>query len=308
MVICAGSYAQNTLSGDKSYQQSLTQIAATKSNFDRSLFAIDTQINQTKNPIISYNTAVTQFEIGNLPEAEYFFNLAIKYDPYFAEAYLFLGRIRIQQRVYNDAVLYANKAVQYDPELVAAHLDLFLGYSRLQNKEEANKHLLAAAKLDPENVSKTASRLIIEKDDLYGALFFFEKVHQVAPTNILNSLNYAKALMIADKDMKAEKVLEIAYQANDFYHEHFQLLYSMYFAKLMQHGKHETILLLASEKVPSSFASQYLYKSLCNFKLNNIAEFERNAELYFQFKNDPIPKSLTAWAQSQLVAKAAGKG
>ena len=115
-----------------------------------------------------------------------------------------------------------------------------------------------------------------------------------------NSLNYAKALMISGRDLRAEKVLEIAYQANDFYHENFQLLYSMYFSKLMQHGKHEFILTMASEKVPTTFVSQYLYKSLSHFKLGNTKEFEENALIYFSYTEDVMPTSLTDWAKNQL--------
>ena len=281
--------------------KSLGEIASMSKNFDRNLMAIDKELAQSKNPIIAYNTAARQFELGKLLESEYFFNLAIKYDPYFSEAFLFLGRIRIQQKKYEEAAAFGEQAIKFNPELVAAHLDLFLTYSRLKKRADAHRHLLAAAKLDPESVSRTASRLIIEKDDLYGALFFFEKVHAVAPTNVLNALNYAKALMIAGRDLKAEKVLEIAYQDADFYNEHFQLLYSMYFAKLLQHGKHEFILSLASEKVPSTFHSQYLYLSLSNFKMGNMVEFEKYANLYFEYTDDVAPKSLAAWAESQLM-------
>ena len=153
----------------------LTSSIGENNKFDSQLFDRDSEIRKTKNPILAYNTGVEQFGVRNFRIAEYFFNQAIELDPYFAEAYLFLARVKIRQSDFNRAEHFGKLAVKYNAELVPAHLDLFLVYSRLQRKEEANSHLLAAARIDPETVSSTASRLITEEDDLYGALFFFEK-------------------------------------------------------------------------------------------------------------------------------------
>lgn len=293
------SFLTDSLAQSSSAESSpLTASVSNSNGLDEKLFSRDAEIRKSKNPILAYNTGIEQFDIRNYRIAEYFLNQAVELDPYFAEAYLFLARIKIREGDFTKAEIYGQQAVMFNSDLVPAHLDLFLVYSRLQLKEKANEHLLAAAKLDPEAVTSTASRLITEQDDLYGALFFFEKVHTVAPTNLLNSLNYAKALMIAKRNTHAEKVLEIAYQANDYNTEHFSILYSMYFAKLMNHRKYQFALDLASEKVPDAFYSQYLYKALSHFKLGEHKAFEENANLYFLHKKDAVPPSLIAWAET----------
>lgn len=266
------------------------------------LFQRDAEIQSSKNSVLAYNTGIKQFDINNYLIAEYFFSQAIKFDPYFAEAFLFLARIKMRESDFDQAEELAIQAIKYNPSLVPAYLDLFLICSRKSKTKEANEYLLEAARLDPETVSSTASRLITEQNDLYGAIFFFEKVHTIAPTNLLNALNYAKALMIAKRGVHAEKVLEIAYQANDFEEDHFSLLYSMYFSKLLKHRKYRSALLLASEKVPSSFYSQYLFKALSHFKLGDIESFEKNASLYFMHTQDDAPPSLVSWAENKLTS------
>ena len=88
---------------------------------------------------------------GNRNDAEGLVNDALKLAPQNAEALAMQGVLRMQNKIWNEAILYFEKACKADPQLVMAYVNLARSHRKLGNLQDAEKVAQKAIKLNPKN-------------------------------------------------------------------------------------------------------------------------------------------------------------
>jgi tetratricopeptide (TPR) repeat protein len=140
--------------------QALQRTSDARAEYERSIVL---QPLQTES---YFQLGLIELEAGNAGAAMEKFEQVVKRAPAHAGALTGLGRVRFQEKDYAGAAAYFEKAIASNPTLREAHYYLGLTDSRLGRKEESEKELQIASRLEHEEVEKHQTVLkIIDPDE-----------------------------------------------------------------------------------------------------------------------------------------------
>lgn len=128
--------------------EALQRGAEARSQFERS---IELQPAQTES---YFQLGRMELEAGELGAADEQFNRVLNRDPHHAGALAAEGRIKFQQKDYAQAVDLLGKAVAADASLREAHYYLGMTYARVNRKEDSDKELAIANRIEHEEVER----------------------------------------------------------------------------------------------------------------------------------------------------------
>jgi tetratricopeptide (TPR) repeat protein len=95
-----------------------------------------------------------ELEAGELRAADEQFNRVLKRDPHHAGALAGEGRVKFQQKDYAQAIKVLGKAVAADSSLREAHYYLGMTYARVNRKDDSDKELAIASRIEHEEVER----------------------------------------------------------------------------------------------------------------------------------------------------------
>jgi tetratricopeptide (TPR) repeat protein len=139
--------------------QALQRTAGARTEFERS---IALQPQQTES---YFQLGLMDLDAGNLVAAEEEFGHVLTRAPQHAGALTGMGRVRFQDKKYSESATLLEKAVVSDSRLREAHYYLGLTDSRLGRKEESEKELAIANRIEHEEVEKHQNILKIVDAD-----------------------------------------------------------------------------------------------------------------------------------------------
>jgi tetratricopeptide (TPR) repeat protein len=140
--------------------QALQRTSDARTEYERS---IALQPLQTES---YFQIGLIELEAGNVDAAAKKFEQVVKRAPQHAGALTGLGRVKFQEKDYPGAAALFERAISSNPTLREAHYYLGLADSRLGRKEESEKELQTANRLEHEEVEKHQSVLkIIDPDE-----------------------------------------------------------------------------------------------------------------------------------------------
>jgi tetratricopeptide (TPR) repeat protein len=140
--------------------QALQRTSDARAEYERSIVL---QPLQTES---YFQLGLIELEAGNAGAAMEKFEQVVKRAPAHAGALTGLGRVRFKEKDYAGAAAYFEKAIASNPALREAHYYLGLTDSRLGRKEESEKELQIASRLEHEEVEKHQTVLkIIDPDE-----------------------------------------------------------------------------------------------------------------------------------------------
>jgi len=128
--------------------EALQRGAEARSQFERS---IELQPAQTES---YFQLGRMELEAGELGAADEQFNRVLNRDPHHAGALAAEGRLKFQQKDYAQAVDLLGKAVAADASLREAHYYLGMTYARVNRKEDSDKELAIANRIEHEEVER----------------------------------------------------------------------------------------------------------------------------------------------------------
>ncbi|MGH9341477.1 MAG: tetratricopeptide repeat protein [Acidobacteriota bacterium] len=134
---------------------------------------------------------------GDLKAAEEIFKLVTEIDPAYADGWVNIGRVRVQEGRTDEAQEVLSKALEIDPKLAKTHFFLGVTYKDEGDYEKALGHLRAAELQYPRD------RQVLNE---IGRILFLQRRHQEAVT----TLN--RVLQIDSEDLQAHYNLMLAYQ------------------------------------------------------------------------------------------------
>jgi len=101
-----------------------------------------------------FQLGVMDLEAGDLTSAQKRFTRVLEQDPHHAGALTGAGRVAFQQKEYAKAVEFLQSAVAASSSIREAHYYLGLTYARLGRKEDSDKELETASRLEKEDLEK----------------------------------------------------------------------------------------------------------------------------------------------------------
>ena len=247
-----------------------------------------------------YEKGMTFLENQALNKAMTHFKLALKENPRHYPSLSKLAYVNTVIGYYDSAEYYAEKGITAEPSNAMAYINLVQALLAQGKNAEAENQLARAAGIDPEVVTQIGSRFITEHNSLKYAILYFRVVHRIAPDNKLNCLNYSYALKLAGQFESAERVLYPQFKSMNPSHPHFETAYILYHKLLLIQKKYDQILQSASANVPESYYRQYYYMALSHYVQGNGSDFEKNAQLYFQYGPELASASIGDWAKTQI--------
>jgi tetratricopeptide (TPR) repeat protein len=128
--------------------EALQRGAEARSQFERS---IELQPAQTES---YFQLGRMELEAGELGAADEQFNRVLNRDPHHAGALAGEGRLKFQQKDYAQALDLLGKAVAADASLREAHYYLGMTYARVNRKEDSDKELALANRIEHEEVER----------------------------------------------------------------------------------------------------------------------------------------------------------
>jgi len=143
--------------------ESLQQGAAAHDQFERS---IALQPAQTES---YFQLGMMDLDQGKLDGASGRFSHVLDRDPKHAGALTGMGRVKFQQKDYEDASALLQRAVASDSSIRQAHYYLGLAYARLGRKDESEKELQVAGQLEHREVEKQQTGLRLDSVDTSDA-------------------------------------------------------------------------------------------------------------------------------------------
>jgi tetratricopeptide (TPR) repeat protein len=143
--------------------EALQRSAEARGEFEKS---IDLQPAQTES---YFQLGRIDLEAGDLHAAEGQFNRALKRDPRHLGALAGMGRLKFQLKDYPQAVELLGKAIAADATLREAHYYLGMTYARMERKDESEKELEIASRLEHEEVEQHRTLFKIIDADQAGA-------------------------------------------------------------------------------------------------------------------------------------------
>jgi len=116
-----------------------------------------------------FQLGLMELDAGNLEGAMKQFERVLDRSPEHAGGLTGMGRVRFQEKRYTEAVPLFEKAIASNPELREAHYYLGLTDSRLGQKEESQKELQIASRIEHEEVQQHQTLLkIIDPDQSHA--------------------------------------------------------------------------------------------------------------------------------------------
>jgi tetratricopeptide (TPR) repeat protein len=143
-------------------QQSLQQTAEARLHFEKS---VQLQPVQTES---YFQLGLMDLEQRELDGAATRFERVLERDPQHAGALFGMGRIDFEKRDYLHAVPLMRRAIASEPSLRQAHYYLGLSYARLGRKDDSDKELETASRLERAEVEK--HRIVLKILDSKDAL------------------------------------------------------------------------------------------------------------------------------------------
>lgn len=144
--------------------QALQRTADARAEYERS---IALQPQQTES---GFQLGLIELEEGNTGAAAGRFEQVLKRAPQHAGALTGIGRVKFQEKDFAGAAAQFEKAIASNPELREAHYYLGLADSHLGRKEESQKQLEIASRIEHEEVEKHQTVLkIIDPDQARAA-------------------------------------------------------------------------------------------------------------------------------------------
>ncbi|MBL7685167.1 MAG: tetratricopeptide repeat protein, partial [Deltaproteobacteria bacterium] len=128
-------------------------------------------------PLAHNNLGLLLFMKGDSAEGTRAFKKAASLDPQIPTAFLNLGNASLTKQDYKAAIEYYQKSIQNDALLSPAHYGLANAYFQSGQKEEAEKAMNQAVKLDPQNIvyQMDYSQMLMEMDKAEAALEVLKK-------------------------------------------------------------------------------------------------------------------------------------
>ncbi len=135
--------------------EALQQVREARGEFEKS---IELQPAQTES---FFQLGRMELEAGDLRAAEAQFDRVLKRDPHHAGALAGMGRLKFEQKEYEQAVDLLEKAVAVNGGLREAHYYLGMSYARVNRKDDSEKELAIASRLEHEEVEQHQNMLRI---------------------------------------------------------------------------------------------------------------------------------------------------
>lgn len=251
--------------------------------------------NKVEKAEVFYYMSLIMIDSNSPENADLFLKQSIKLDPEFSKSYSELAYLKITQGVYDSAEYFAKKAISLNQKEAKPYINLATALIYQGKDDEGAIQIKNAAKIDPNYVSGLGSSMLVNQNNLSGAIYYFKVVEEVDPTNLFNCMNFGNALWADGKVQEALRILKIGYTNSEQNQEYFGVVYSLYFRALFDLGDYEAILKDVSSKVDRNYEHQYFFKALY-YQLQNNLDFQINAKKYFDLTDEPEPKSLEEWA------------
>jgi tetratricopeptide (TPR) repeat protein len=144
--------------------QALQRTSDARAEYEKS---ITLQPQQTES---GFQLGLMELEAGNNGAAADRFEQVLKRAPEHAGALTGMGRVKFQEKDYTKAAAFFDKAIVSNPGLREAHYYLGLTDARLGRKEESEKELQIASRIEHEEVKKHQTVLKIIDPDQAGAM------------------------------------------------------------------------------------------------------------------------------------------
>ncbi len=135
--------------------EALQRVGEARGEFEKS---IELQPAQTES---FFQLGRMELEAGDLRAAEAQFNRVLMRDPHHAGALAGMGRLKFEQKEYEQAVDLLEKAVAANAGLREAHYYLGMSYARVNRKDDSEKELAIASRLEHEEVEQHQNMLRI---------------------------------------------------------------------------------------------------------------------------------------------------
>lgn len=182
----------------------------------------------SKSAELIYDRGIEHFHAGNDELAQNYFELAIKLEPKFADAYesmaVLLGRVE----KFEDAIKYLEQLLEVDPKSVLAHTNLSMFHMKLGNIDIAEEHksqatLKSFEKFGEEAELKRAKeeKAVQDAQELKRREGMFKEVLEMDEEDPLanygmgeisfNRKEYENAKSYLDKVLKADEKYSVAY-------------------------------------------------------------------------------------------------
>jgi tetratricopeptide (TPR) repeat protein len=139
--------------------QALQRTPDAQAEYERS---IELQPQQTES---YFQLGLMDLDAGRLGAAAEEFERVLKRAPQHAGALTGMGRVRFGEKKYTEAAILLERAVASNPELREAHYYLGLADSRLGRKEDSEKELQIASRIEHQEVEKHQTVLKIVDPD-----------------------------------------------------------------------------------------------------------------------------------------------
>ena len=141
--------------------QALERLSEARAEYEKS---IELQTLQTES---YYQLGLMELDAGNLHAAAAQFNRVLKRTPQHGGALTGMGRVCFQEKNYEEAVSFLTKATASNSQLREAHYYLGLTDARLGRKEDSEKELAIASRIEHEEVEKHQNILRIMDPDQF---------------------------------------------------------------------------------------------------------------------------------------------
>lgn len=181
-----------------------------------------------KSAELIYDRGIEHFQAGNDELAQNYFELAIKLDPNFADAYESMAVLLGRLEKFEEAIKYLEQLLEVDPKSVLAHTNLSMFHMKLGNIDIAEEHksqatLKSFEKFGEEAELKRAKeeKAAQEAQELKRREGMFKEVLEMDEDDPLanygmgeisfNRKEYENAKNYLDKVLKADEKYSVAY-------------------------------------------------------------------------------------------------
>lgn len=247
---------------------------------------------------VNYFLGLAFIDIGDFESSEKFLQFVYGKDSKYKYVCSELTYLYLMIGDLDKAVKYGKESVKYYPEYFEGYINLCTTL-RLQGKNsEFNKYLKKAAKINFNSATVLADSLLVENNRPELALMYYKVLEGLKPSHPHILYNTAMAYkMLKDIDNYNKYLKKAYYNAAPNMPElpEYFAVYANYMWSLINTNKYKQIKKDAFLNCGKDYPDAYYYLAIADYCLNDMNGFEKNAEKYFDLKNEEKPANYEEW-------------